>query len=353
MVFDVPAEHGGALSILHEFYNEVKSYDDKQIKWFFILSKPKLHESENIKVLRFPWIKKSWMHRLFFDYLIAPRLVKKYKVDKIISFQNVMIPKTKVPQVIYVHQSLPFVKYKFSFKENRLLWVYQNIIGRSITNSMKKAQRVIVQTEWMREACLQKAKLKKENIIVVPPQFEITVKKYFVPNKKSCSTFFYPAGPAKYKNHGIIIEACKILQQKYSGEFKIIFTLNGDENDHICNIRNEVKSFKLPVEFKGTMKRERVFDMYTNSVLLFPSYIETYGLPLLEAMMHKGFILASDLPFANEVLDGYPNVDFFDPFNKDDLAEKIYRILNNDSNYTKQNYKINNQTNFKRIIDYI
>lgn len=58
MVFDVPAEHRGALSILNDFYDEVKSHHDKNINWIFVVSKPTLPETENIKVLRFPWVRK-------------------------------------------------------------------------------------------------------------------------------------------------------------------------------------------------------------------------------------------------------------------------------------------------------
>ncbi|HOA81141.1 MAG TPA: glycosyltransferase, partial [Defluviitaleaceae bacterium] len=80
-------------------------------------------------------------------------MVKKYKPDKVLSLQNTIIPKVKkAKQEVYIHQSLPFVEYKFRFKENTGLWIYQNIIGRMIIRSIKKADHVIVQTEWMKKA---------------------------------------------------------------------------------------------------------------------------------------------------------------------------------------------------------
>src|SRR5699024_2925067 len=94
MVFDVPAERRGALSILKDFYNEAKSCEDKSINWFFVISKPNLEETDNIKVLRYPWIKKSWFHRLYFDKIVSPILVRKYNINKIFSLQNVRIPFT-------------------------------------------------------------------------------------------------------------------------------------------------------------------------------------------------------------------------------------------------------------------
>ena len=44
--------------------------------------------------------------------------------------------------------------------------------------------------------------------------------------------------------------------------------------------------------------------------MVFPSYIETYGLPLIEAASLGVPIIAADLPYAREVLDGYEGVTF-------------------------------------------
>ena len=46
--------------------------------------------------------------------------------------------------------------------------------------------------------------------------------------------------------------------------------------------------------------------------LLFPSYIETVGLPLLEAAGSGMAIKAADLPYAREVLQGYAGVSYVD-----------------------------------------
>ena len=80
MVFDVPAESGGALSMLHEFYAEVLGSNNDSVKWFFVLSTPKLPTGKNVNVLNYPWVKRSWLHRLYFDYFIAPQLIKRYSI---------------------------------------------------------------------------------------------------------------------------------------------------------------------------------------------------------------------------------------------------------------------------------
>ena len=325
MVFNVAAEGGGALSILNEFYDLYEA--DKNNEYIFVVSKAQLNESNNIKVLRFPWIKKSWFHRLYFDYIVAPTLIKKYNIDEVLSLQNIFIPRTKVKQSVYVHNALPLAEKKFSIKEDKLLWVYQNIIGKKIFKSIKQSNKVIVQTEWMKKKCIEELGTNKDKIKVLPPKVDIKVKTVFNENKINNSTFFYPASSMIFKNHKIIVEACLELKRNNIKDYTVIFTLTGNENKNIRELYKVVKEAKLPIKFIGNISRELVFDYYSKSILIFPSYIETVGLPLLEARMHGTPILASNCSFSREILNGYKNVKYFDPMNHLQLAEIIKSSL--------------------------
>ncbi|MFB6804681.1 glycosyltransferase [Peribacillus butanolivorans] len=327
----MPAETVGALSILNEFYAEANL--DKNIKWIFVLSKPNLEETDNVSILRFPWIKKSWVHRFYFDNVIAPQLVKKYKIDSVLSFQNIIIPHVKVNQILYVHNALPFIDHKFSFFQNRNLWIYQNIISRKIIKSIKQANNVLVQTEWMKKACVDKTNVNQQKVEVVYPKINVEIKKNFEPNNNAFSTFFYPASEFIYKNHKIIVEACKKLKEENISDFIVLFTLHGNENAHISALYEEVQYHQLPIKFVGNLTRNEVFDLYTKSVLLFPSYIETFGLPLLEGKLHKEIVIASDSPFSHEILDGYENAYFFNPFDVSELIAIMKKILRNEIKY--------------------
>lgn len=325
MVFDVPAESGGALSVLKDFYNEYKA--DQNNEYVFVVSKPKLEEAKNIKVLRYPWIKKSWLHRLYFDNFIAHKIIKKYKIDRVLSLQNIMIPHTKIYQSVFVHNALPFSEYKFKFFENRLLWIYQNILSRSIFKSIKKTDYIIVQTNWMKEKCIDQLNIKSDKVEVKPAKLDIEIKKAFQRNKNNLSTFFYPASGMFFKNHKAIIDACIKLNKQGVKDYNVILTLNGDENTHIVELYKKVIENKLPIQFIGSITREEVYEFYSKSILIFPSFIETVGLPLLEAKLHSSPIFVSDCAYAHEILINYKNVKFFNPFNSDELARLIEDCL--------------------------
>ncbi|MGN9160344.1 glycosyltransferase [Clostridium sulfidigenes] len=329
MVFDVPAESGGALSVLKDFYNEYKV--DENNEYIFVVSKPELEGTKNIKVLRYPWIKNSWLHRIYFDNFIAPKIIKTHDVDEVLSLQNVIIPHTKVKQKVYVHNSLPFAEYRFKFLENKLLWVYQNIISKSIFKSIKKANKVIVQTKWMKRACIEILKVNGNKIEVMAPKVNVNVRQYYKQSKESMSTFFYPASGVEFKNHKVIVEACMELKKEGIKDYKVIFTLKGNENRNIQDLYKRVKKFDLPIYFVGNITRDKVFDHYSKSILIFPSYIETVGLPLIEARMHGTPILTSNCVFSHEILDGYEYRYFFNPFDTNKLYNLISSIVK-DSN---------------------
>ena len=141
LVYDVAASESGALTVLYDFFQEVLENPKDDIHWMFVVSTPELPHSDVIRVIRFPWVKKSWLHRLWFEHFVAPKVAKKNKADLIFSLQNITVPHMRIPQVVYVHQSLPFVAYRFKFMENRLFWIYQNIIGRKIIKSIRQAKK--------------------------------------------------------------------------------------------------------------------------------------------------------------------------------------------------------------------
>lgn len=90
----------------------------------------------------------------------------------------------------------------------------------------------------------------------------------------------------------------------------------------------------------GSIPFLKVISMYTAvNAVVFPSYIETFGLPLIEAASLSCPILAADIPYANEVLANYNGVKFLPFNNSDKWADEISKInvgLNKEKNIFKE-----------------
>lgn len=312
LVYDVAASTSGALAVLEDFYLQVKEYGQKDITWYFVISTPNLNETNNIKVLKYPWVKKSWGHRYFFENSIIQKILRKYEIDYIFSMQNMIIPRTKIKQSLYVHFPFVFTKYKFQFKENKVLWFYQNVLCYRIYRSIRKSNKVIVQTEWMKKACIEKTKCDADKIEIIKPVIELVKsEEYKFKDSKGKTVLFYPATAFEYKKHFDILYALKEIKDKGISNFKTIFTIEENTNDYSKKIREYIDKNKLDVDLVGNMKRNDVFKLYSNSVLVFPSEVESYGMPLLEARIKNAIIIAKRMPFSEEILIDYKNGYFY------------------------------------------
>lgn len=326
IVFDVAAETGGAIEILNSFYSAAAQVEDINFK--LILSTPIFHDTGNIHVKNYFWIKKSWLHRLVFDKVVASKLCRKKSVDIVVSLQNICIPVNGKKQILYIHQSIPFSNIKFDIFNNRIEWIYKNLISHLIFHSIRKADKIVVQTKWMRDAICKRTGVKYSNILVVQPECKVKIGAYYEDNEKNRCSFFYPATYNSYKNHKVIFEAARILIERGITGFQIVLTINMLKSTLDCSL-----SEMQQIVFLGSLAHDDVMRQYSMSTLIFPSKLETFGLPLLEAALVRSRIIASDMPFSHEILDGYPNASFFEADSAEALADLMELQIMNKAKY--------------------
>ena len=163
----------------------------------------------------------------------------------------------------------------------------------------------------MKEAVCRLCGIPADSVSVVMPQ----VKPFESDNLPAFDTtaFFYPTAPAVYKNNDTVYAACEQLEQK-GLDFSVTLTLPQEHS-------------KGKVMCVGRVPYEDVVARYHSATLLFPSYIETFGYPLAEARQAGTIVLASDTAFSREVLAGYPNAYFFDPFQPQELADLMESVI--------------------------
>lgn len=322
VVNDIAASSGGAMTVLKDFYSSVCE-NDKENQWIFLLGDKYFEETDNVKIITLPHIKKSALKKVIFDFFSGKKFINSLKPDVVFSMQNIITFGIKVPQIVYIHQSIPFQKVKrFSFlkKSERSLAIKQYLVGSLIKLSAKKSQKVIVQTKWMKEAVCEQCDLPLEKVFQIPPNVK-NISQFKNEALFAASEFFYPTAPNIYKNNDCIFEACKLLDIN-NLKYRVTLTLPSEYS-------------KPNIDCIGRIAYEEVIERYNKSTLIFPSYIETFGYPLVEARAMGTIVLASDCAFSREALEGYENAYFFDPFKPQQLAILMEQII--DGEITKKN----------------
>ena len=352
---------GGALTILKQFLEGISIYFNENIYYYVFCSSEelKIFERENIRII-YNIKENNWLNRIRWDLNGLKKWSKQegIKADLIISFQNTgVFYYNSIKQLIYLHQSLPFCKgvnWNFFNKDERVLWFYKNIYKKLIRLTLKSNSYIVVQTEWMRYAVAKQFKWNPKKISVIKPNIKnIAIEKISkIDFNNNEFHLFYPANSAVYKNHELIINALKYIKDNKPEIYKNIilhFTLDGTlSNNRNAVLVNLIKDLRVDeqIKYEGKIPYERVLSFYKScDLMLFPSYIETFGLPLIEAASFGMPILAAEADYAREVMGDYEGVKFLDHKDAKIWAENIIDLYNKRIKYAP--YNIHYETSWK------
>lgn len=319
IVIATAAKSGGALTILKEFLEFVSN--DYENKWTFVVSTTIKDSLKGFDVIARS--DSGIVRRMFDELFMYRKIVKKYSFDLVVSLQNIpILGLVGVKQIVYVHQGLSFYpehRWHFLSNNERMLWFYQNVYFNiiKVTSSLTKS-KIIVQTQTMKKRvsayikrpCQVLCMQYHTNVISASNIATIALK------KQPKIILICPGTNYVYKNLALLLRALGVIRKLNPVLYNCLeLILTVDEADRPKNCPNVVRCI-------GFQKADAMVKLYNMStVLLFPSYIETLGLPLVEAAMLGLPIIASDTDFAREVLIGYSGVTFL-PVNDEYLWAK-------------------------------
>jgi len=131
------------------------------------------------------------------------------------------------------------------------------------------------------------------------------------------------------KNYHTLIEAFAETIKRHPD---LVLNIVGREIDihYGDRVRALVRKLGLTdsVRFHGHLDMAQIIEMYRNCLIfVFPSVVETFGNPLLEAMSAGAPIACSKTAAMPEVIDDAGLL--FDPYSTADISEKIEMLLNN------------------------
>jgi len=294
-------DRSGALSILKQF---VENISDDNHEWLIFIQGNVSLQTTKTNVYLEPIVGVKPMHkRLWWDAFGLNSWLKKHDINPIacISLQNTgfRVSRKNIPHFIYYHQSLPFYPYNWNplKGQERTLWFYKNIYPFFVKLFLCKDTIVFTQLDFIKKGFVKRFTHRPEKVEVYSPSVaKMSGVAYSEISLSNSINLFYPATDLFYKNHNVLYEALRILK----GKAQLYVTIPS-EGENVTSM--------------GVLPFEQVCAMYYQcDALVFPSYIETFGLPLLEAAQTGMPIIAADIPYAREVLAEYNGVKFV-PFN--------------------------------------
>ncbi len=141
--------------------------------------------------------------------------------------------------------------------------------------------------------------------------------------------FFYPAQFWPHKNHIVILDALKLLAEKYG--LKPVVYLTGSEKGNKAYIQSEIERRELTEQIKitGFVSDEELKYLYTHATgMIFASLMGPNNMPPIEATYLGCPVIITDLDGHKEQLQD--TALYFNGYKPEELAEHMKTLLSDD-----------------------
>lgn len=316
---------GGPLSVLRE--SLASAVDTLPEDWdiIAIVHNCTLINLPRVRLLEVPDAKRAWLRRLYWEWFGFQRLSQQLQPDLWLSLHDITPRVHAKRQAVYCHNPAPFYRMKWHeiVLEPKLL-LFNLFYAHLYRTFIKRNHYVIVQQEWLRQEFLHR--FGPLSVVVAHPSIDLAP----VHGKLSTGLpyiFFYPALARVFKNIEVICEAARMLYQRGIIDFEIRLTIDGSENRYARWLKKRYSSTH-GIRFMGRQDRAEMETNYREaSALIFPSRLETWGLPINEAKQHGLPMLVADKAYARETVGTYDLVSFFDPDDPEQLANLMESMI--------------------------
>ena len=327
------ARNSGALMIVRQFLSSLPTYINENKYFIFVAKDIEFPKLEGISYI--PVSTEKWIDRIKWDQSGLKKWQKKHNIDPdlIISFQNTGVNNKDVPQLIYYHQLLSLVDYQWNpfRRKERIFFLYKMVYPFFVRKYINKSSEFVVQTPFVKDCFIKKFKVNPEQVHIIKPDIgEIDLTQ--VQNKifeNDYIHFVYPATPLIYKNHKDIVLALlkiKEMNQEFYSKIRIHFTFNRNDERELYALITE-NDLEENFIYEGVLPHDELLSLYKSvNALLYPSYIETLGLPLLESAAFGLPIVVSDLPYARDAIGCYEGANFIELHNIKHWADAMLRL---------------------------
>ena len=309
---------GGGLVLLHQLLTKLE--EENQETLVFLDSRLK-EKYSNSSVIEINFIKPT----------ITSRLKHYFKLSKLPKANDTLFCFGNIPpfrrnlgyrSVVFLQNWFLICNWKKIKADNIQVYI-RLVIERALLKIFhKNVNLFIAQTDSMKRQLLKKL----NNIdVLVQPFLSISS----ISKQDSADFYFYPARGDESKNHRNLVKAWIKLSKR--GIYpELVITIDSSVNPDLCTWVDKMNTkYALNIQNLGFLDYSKIADIYSKSpVIIFPSYFESFGMPLVEGNKHGCDIIASELDYVRDVCRP---IETFDPHSSNSIASAVQRHLKLDS----------------------
>ncbi len=273
-----------------------------------------------------PPTRHPFLWHIWFQYRM-PRLLTKIKPDLFLSPDGFIPLKSPVPSLAVIHD----INF-YHFPEDLPVFVRKYYL-KYFPLFAEKATRIATVSEYSKSDLIENYHSNYEKIDVVyngadnifKPLTEDGQKEVRVKYSQGEPFFIFIGALVPRKNLPRLLKAFDLFKEKTKSRHKLIFIGDAMHSFREINRTLSEMQFKKDVIFTGRIPREEIAQLLASSrALLFVSYFEGFGIPLIEAFRSGVPVVAGNRTSLPEI--GGRGALYVDPFSVQSIAEGMIRV---------------------------
>ena len=312
VVSAVAAFAGGPFTILEQAVEAARRSPGVNFA-FLVHDAARWHEDGNLRFVPLPWARRSYTRRVYAEYVLFPSLSRRWHPDAWLSLHDTTPPVRVESQAVYCHNPLPYWHPTLrDLRFDRLEFARSFLYGVVMRAFASRNDHVVGQLPWYTEFIGRYMRVPRDRLLVVAPRAAGTVRStdpagHSVLEEGPHDRFecVYIALPRVFKNFEEAIDLCD------QPGLRLTLTISGEENLYARHVRGYARTRGV-VRFAGPLSHgDSLATIATADAVLFPSRLETYGLPVQEAMDRNRVVVLPVRPWTVSVAGGYDRARFY------------------------------------------
>jgi len=270
---------------------------------------------------------KSCLKRFLWEQLILPKILRRKDVDIVFTGKNLNIFGACCKTVISIRNVEPFsyTRYKNHWKLNVMSWLRRALARLSIDSS----DRIIAVSEAAKN-CVEDFSRKAigKTRIIYNGNPVVDKQRPTQSLDHPCGFLLTASKFVAYANQAGLIEGYALLTRRKPDTPPLWIAGGVLDRDYFERVKKQIQSCGVEdkVKILGLVSHQRLIELYSHaSAFLFPSTLEACPQTLVEAMACGVPIAASNVPPMPEICED--GAIYFEPFDPADIAEKIDRLI--------------------------
>lgn len=323
---------------IYETFKRISTNHPKH-EFIFIFDRPfdkRFVFGKNVKaVVTGPPARHPLLWKYWYDFKV-PAVLKKYKADVFVSCDGFCSLTTKVPQCLVVHD-LAFLHHPLFIKKSHFLF-YKKYTPKFL----EKARTIATVSEFSKRDILDNYKIEPEKIDVVfsaakeifhplNEEEKVLTKKKYTDGKEY---FVYAGAIHPRKNLMNLLKAFSVFKKRQQTNMKLVLTGRLAWKYESFSERLKTYKYRNDVVMTGYVKEEELVKIIGAAYgMVYPSLLEGFGVPVLEAMQSDAPVITSSNSSMQKIAGDAAL--YADPNNFTDIADKMM-LLYKDENLRKE-----------------